>query len=128
MKRPFLNKIFLILFVTTFVGCATLFAPKTRPVVLNSNPIGSDVYVNGYKMGSTPLKLELKADKNYTIEFRKKGYENVRRVINTKIASGYIVLDILGGIIPIIIDSRTGAWNKLDQETVDAILVEQKLE
>ena len=127
MNVSFLNKLILFLCISTFFGCATLFAPITSPLSLNSEPNQSDVYVNGYKMGSTPLKLELKADKSYTIEFRKKGYESVIRVINTKIGSGYILLDILGGIIPLIIDASTGAWNKLDQDAVNAVLIEQKL-
>ena len=127
MKTSFLNKLILFLCVTTFFGCATLFAPITSPVSLNSDPDQSDVYVNGFKMGSTPLKLELKADKSYTIEFRKKGYSTVIRVINTKIGGGYLVLDILGGLIPLLIDASTGAWNKFDQDTVNAVLIEQKM-
>ena len=127
MITSFLNKLILFLCVTTFFGCATLFAPITCPLSLNSQPNETDVYVNGYKMGRTPLELELKADKSYTIEFRKKGYETVIRVINTKIGAGYLVLDILGGIFPLLIDASTGAWNKLDQDAVNAVLLEQKL-
>jgi len=32
------------------------------------------------------------------------------------------VLDILGGLIPIVIDAATGDWNKLDQDSVNAAL------
>ena len=108
-----------------FVGCATLFEPKLHPLAVSSNPSSAEVYVNGFKMGSTPVELNLKADKSYMIEFRKEGYESVTRVVNTKVGAGWIVLDVLGGLIPVIIDAATGAWNKLDQDAVNAALVEQ---
>lgn len=76
-------------------------------------------------MGTTPVQLSLKADKSYTIEFRKEGYESVTRVVNTKVGAGWIVLDVLGGLIPVIIDAATGAWNQLDQDAVNAALIEQ---
>lgn len=122
----------IILTITSFLtltimitGCATLFAPKTHPLAVNSEPRGAEVYVNGFKMGITPVELSLKADKSYTIEFRKEGYAPVTRVVNTKVGAGWIILDVLGGFIPVIIDASTGAWNHLDQEAVNAALIEQ---
>jgi hypothetical protein len=107
-------------------GCATLFGKKSHPLAISSDPRGADVYVNGFKMGTTPVELSLKADKSYTIEFRKEGYESVTRVVNTKVGAGWIVLDVLGGLIPIVVDAATGNWNKLDQDTVNAALIEQQ--
>jgi len=71
------------------------------------------------------VEPNLKADKSYNIEFRKEGYESVTRVVNTKVGGGWIVLDILGGLIPVIIDAVTEDWNKLDQDAVNAALIEQ---
>jgi hypothetical protein len=106
-------------------GCATLFAPKTFPLSIISEPAEADVLVNGLKMGVTPLELNLKADKTYTIEFIKEGFQSITRVVNTKVGAGWIVLDILGGAIPIIIDAATGAWYQFDQDSVDAVLEKQ---
>ena len=66
-----------------FSGCATLFGPSDHPLRLDSEPENDTVYVNGVERGQTPVRLHLKADKSYTIEFRKEGYENVTRVVNT---------------------------------------------
>ena len=125
MKKS-ISKIFAFVLISTMVlGCATLFGPKMHPLAVSSVPHGADVYVNGFKMGATPIELNLKADKSYTIEFRKEGFKSVTSIVNTKVGAGWIVLDILGGLIPVIIDATTGAWNKLDQDAVNATLIEQ---
>lgn len=106
-------------------NCATLFGKKTHELAVSSNPSGAEVFVNGFKMGITPVELNLKADKSYTIEYRLNGYENVTRVVNTKIGAGWIILDVLGGVIPVVIDAATGNWNELDQDSVNAALIRQ---
>lgn len=119
----------LSLIVVTSIGlssCATLFGKKTHALAVGSDPSGADVYVNGFKMGTTPVELNLKADKSYTIEYRKEGYQSITRVVNTKVGAGWIVLDVLGGLIPVIVDAATGNWNKLDQDAVNAVLEEQQ--
>ena len=73
-------------------------------------------------MGVTPVELNLKADKSYTIEYRKEGYQSVTRVVNSKVGAGWIILDVLGGLIPIIVDAATGNWSKLDQDSINAAL------
>lgn len=50
-------------------GCALMFAPKRYPLAVNSNPNLAELWVNGFKMGTTPIELHLAADKTYTIEF-----------------------------------------------------------
>lgn len=112
--------IILLVFATS---CATLFAPNTRAISTSSTPDGAEVFVNGFKMGITPIELQLKPDKGYNIEFRKEGYQSVTRVVNTKVGGGWIVLDILGGLIPVVVDAITGDWNKFDQDSVNAALV-----
>ena len=125
MKKTIFTLLAIVALSTVFSGCATLFAPSTHPLAVSSQPAGADVYVNGFKMGTTPVELNLKADKAYTIEFRKEGYETVTRVVNTKIGAGWVILDVLGGLVPVIVDAATGAWYKLDQDAVNAALIEQ---
>ena len=57
-------------------GCATLFANKNPEVNVASDPNGAKVYVNGNLMGTTPVQFKLAANKQYTIEFRKDGYQS----------------------------------------------------
>jgi PEGA domain len=106
-------------------GCATIFAAKSQSLSVTSDPTETEVYANGLKMGVTPVELDLKADKSYIIEFRKEGFQTITKVVNTKVGPGWIVLDLLMGGIPVIVDASTGAWRQFDQNSVNAILEAQ---
>jgi hypothetical protein len=113
----------LILISSLFLtSCATIFSSKEKDLMVTSNPSDTEVYVNEKMMGKTPLELELKPDKTYVIKFKREGYQTVERVVNSKTGAGWIVMDILFGVVPVIVDAATGDWKKLDQEAVDATL------
>ncbi len=126
MKKILLSSFVIIFTIIIFTSCATILATKTHAVSVGSDPHGADIYVNGFKMGQTPMELSLKADKSYTIEYRKEGYESVTRIINTKVGAGWVVVDIVFGFYPVIIDAITGSWSILDQDNVNAALVKQQ--
>ena len=125
-NHSFLRKIVaslcLVAVLVSTSGCATLFAPQKQNVYASSNPAGADVYVNGVRMGVTPYTLNLKPNQQYTIEFKKQGYKTIGRTINSKVGAGWVLLDVLGGLIPVVVDAATGSWKKLDQDAVDAQL------
>jgi len=114
----------IVVFVSN--GCATLFHGSTDKLEFSSDPAGAKVYVNGQLMGNTPLQLNLASKHTYTIEFRKEGYENRTVLVNASVGAGWIVLDVLGGLVPVIIDAATGDWYSLDQEHVSAALEAQQ--
>lgn len=111
----------------SMIGCATLFKQKTRVVDFDSDPKGADVYINGSRMGKTPVPLQLSNLKGVTVTFKKDGYEDKTYLINTKVGAGWVVLDVLGGFIPVIIDAATENWYNLDTDSVKVMLdVEKK--
>jgi hypothetical protein len=129
MKKFFYKSsvLVLMLFLTFLLTtCATLFKGSTETVAFSSDPTGAKVYVNGNLLGTTPVELELKSNKSYTIEFKKDGYETKTVVLNNSVGGGWIILDILGGLLPIVIDAATGNWYELDQEHVNAVLEKQQ--
>lgn len=107
-------------------GCATLFKGTSENVSMDSSPVQADVYVNGQLMGKTPLQLKLATKKEYVVEFRAEGYQPRSYHINNRVGAGWIILDVLGGLIPVIIDAATGAWYKFDQDNINAQLVKQQ--
>jgi len=109
-----------------FHGCATIFKGSTDTVSYSSDPSGAKVYVNGSLMGTTPFQLELKSNQSYTIEFRKEGYQNKTVILNNSVGGGWIVLDVIFGLIPVIVDAATGNWYSLDQKHVNAALEAQQ--
>ncbi|MCL6099387.1 MAG: PEGA domain-containing protein [Bacteroidetes bacterium] len=129
MKKFFYNGsvfIFILLVTFLFTSCATLFHGSTDGVNFSSDPSGAKVYVNGDLLGTTPFALNLKSNKTYTLEFKKDGYETKSVLLNSSVGGGWIVLDVLGGLLPIIIDAATGDWYSLDQDHVNAILEQQQ--
>jgi hypothetical protein len=124
MKKSIAGLCVLALLLLT--GCATLFKGTNEKVNMQSSPIQADVYVNGLLMGRTPLQLNLAARKSYTIEFRAEGYQPRVYHINNRVGAGWVLLDVLLGLVPVIVDAATGAWYYLDQKNIDAVLVAQQ--
>lgn len=99
-------------------SCATIFKGATDPVNFGSNPVGAEVYVDGKLMGKTPLNLELTSKKTYVIDFKLDGQTRTVNLTN-KVGAGWIVLDVLFGLIPIIVDAATGSWYMLTPKNLN---------
>lgn len=110
----------------SLVGCATLFKQKSRTVAFNSDPQGAEIYINGNRMGKTPMPMNLSNLKAVTVTFKKEGYDDKTYIINTKVGGGWVVLDCLGGFIPVIIDAVTENWYNLDTDEVKVMLDVQR--
>ena len=108
--------VFSVLLLTT--SCATLFKGSTDDIKFGSNPVGAEVYVDGKLMGKTPLNLELVSKKTYVIEFKLEGKTKTVN-LNNKVGAGWIVLDVLGGLVPVIVDAATGNWYQIKQKNVN---------
>jgi hypothetical protein len=107
-------------------SCATIFKGTSQEVNFNSDPQRAEVFVNGTRMGETPVMLKLEVKKTYTIEFRKEGFKTQTVTITNHVGAGWIILDILAGLLPVIVDAATGAWYSLDQSNVNAVLQKQQ--
>jgi hypothetical protein len=122
-----LNKVSFILLVCIFTAqCASIIKGTSNKVDFNSKPQGAQVYVNGNYMGDTPIRLKLVSKDNYAIEFVLEGYKSKIFNITNHVNAGWIVLDVICGIIPVIVDASTGAWYELDQKNVNAVLIKQQ--
>jgi len=109
-------------------GCATLFKGPNERVSLSSDPKGAEVFVNDEYRGDTPLRLKLESRRSYRIEFRKEGYRPKVVNISNHIGAGWIILDVITGLVPVLIDAVTGSWYGLDQTHVNAYLERQQSE
>ena len=104
------------------VSCATLFKSKKTSISLSSTPSGAEVYVDGSRVGQTPVILELANKKEHIVVFRKEGFAETTCRIDNSVGGGWVVLDVLGGLIPVIIDAATGAWYNLDPKACNVNL------
>ena len=122
--RHFWTAVVALVALAAVSGCATLFNDKTPSVDVASNPEGASVYVNGYYVGDTPISVDLSVRKEHTISFRKEGYKERTYQVSRSVGVGWVILDILSGLAPLIVDAATGDWFMLDTEHVNVIMAE----
>ncbi len=110
----------------TLTGCATMFNNKTPSVDLLTQPAGAEVYVDGYYVGTTPVQVNLTVREDHVVEFRKEGHDTRTYRISRFVGFGWIVLDFVAGLVPLIIDLATGDWYMLDTEEVNVTLPQKE--
>jgi len=103
-------------------GCAAIFTSGRGKIDATSNPVGAEVLVNGEKMGQTPVTLRLKTKGEYTIVIRKDGFKEQLFRVTNKVGAGWIVLDVLCGLIPVIVDAATDSWYVFNERSFNAEL------
>jgi hypothetical protein len=108
------------IFATALVmtGCGALFNGGPATVQFTSTPDGAEVWIDGTPRGRTPVMLQLSKNQNHTILFKKEGYGDFGASLNKQVSAGLVILDVLGGLIPVVIDAATGSWYKLSANTV----------
>jgi len=124
MKKA-LNILMILALTLSATGCATLLKGDKERVYFSSNPDAAEVYVNDVYSGTTPLQLILPSKGTYNIEFRKDGYKNKVVTIDNQIGAGWIILDALSGLVPVLVDAVTGNWIQLSTNNVNAALERQ---
>jgi len=113
-------RIFALLVSVTLVagalsGCATVFWGTSESVSVDSIPPHADVFLNGDRVGRTPIELKLDRDTMPLLVLRKDGYDDTRLEIASRINPGIVTNLFPGGllIVPIIfgpiVDVRSGA-------------------
>lgn len=108
--------------VIALSGCATLFSSKSKKIPLVSDPQGAEVFLNGNRVGVTPMNLKIDNGKSQTITFRKAGYKEVSCQLTAKTGAGWVILDVLAGLVPIIIDAATGDWSQVKESSCTVAL------
>lgn len=112
----------LVLLVFLFISCATIFKGSQEYVDFQSDPSGAKVYINGNYKGTTPVELHLESNKYYHIEFKKEGYATKTYTLTNHLGAGWVILDVICGLVPVVVDAVTGAWYKLDENNVGVTL------
>ena len=111
MTKP---PILIALATLVFLGCASILSSGPTSLTFGSDPDGAQVLVNGEPLGVTPVELELQADEEYIVTFRREGCEDTVVPLETHVQAGWVVLDILTGLIGVAVDAATGEWRAFD--------------
>jgi hypothetical protein len=114
-----MNRVACVLLLFTVAGCGALFNSGPANIPMSTNPPGAEVWIDGTSRGVTPLTLPLAKNRNHTVTLRKDGFEDTTVEIGRKVSAGYVILDILGGVLPVVVDAATGSWYVLDTNNVN---------
>jgi hypothetical protein len=89
--------LFSLILSVPLTGCAAVFGSKEKDFDLHSAPQGADVYLDGNRLGTTPVKVKLSNQKEHTFVFKKEGHKDATCTLAKGTGAGWVVLDILGG-------------------------------
>lgn len=105
-------------------GCGAIFNGSRQTIAAQSAPEGAQITVEPGGMKYTaPTEMSLERKHSYVLTFRKEGYSDATFAIRKKASTGIIILDVLfTGLIGVVVDAATGAWNSLSPEAATVTL------
>ncbi len=113
IKRVYIPIVILAIgFTVLFSSCATVFGGKKNRIIIEDGaPLGATVYLDGQRLGMTPIDTKL--DKHLIqdgsqLEIRKAGFRSDTIVIKREVHPWYTFADIITGGIWLGIDLGTG--------------------
>ena len=99
-------------------ACGAVFNGGSARVNVTSSPDNAEVWVDGTQYGVTPVVIDLDKKKDHQISFKHGGYHETTVQLGRSLKGAYVVLDVLGGVVPLVIDGATKSWYVLDKDAV----------
>src|SRR3974390_2368229 len=93
-----------LLALISFSSCATILSKSDSPGSIRSQPASAEIIIDGQRKGTTPMEVRLETKKSHSLEFRKSGYESRTILINSSTGAGWVILDFVLGIMPVVVD------------------------
>lgn len=118
--------VFTAILISVLSGCATIFSgTQTKVSVAQGNPSKAQVFLNGNFIGETPTVFKI-PKKSFggasKIEIKAEGYKPLIVTIDKRVQAGFIVLDLLTGLVELVVDFADGAIYTADPKTVKYVL------
>jgi hypothetical protein len=105
-----------VLMLVSTSGCAAIFGTKEKDFGLTSDPAGAEVYLNGNRIGTTPVRIRLSNLSTHVFVFKRAGYQDATCTLNRGTDAGWVILDVLSGLVPVVIDAATNNWSQTKGE------------
>ena len=115
-----------IVMVFVLSGCATVFSGSQDKISVYSEPEGAEVKVDGVAVANTPAVLSLSKKTSHMITISAESYRPEYFTVENSLGAGWLVLDVLTGVVPVIADAATGNWNHLSPDTISVRLIPEE--
>lgn len=112
-----------VLAALCLMGCATIVAGGPDDVSVRTTPRGAYVYLDGKKVGQTPVTISLDREKSLgDIRIYYPGFQPVL-VRRYKSFNWWTVGNFFLAMFPVIVDIVTGNWQRFDDGDINVTLV-----
>lgn len=115
----------ILLVVALLSSCATIVRKNTtQSVTFTTNPPNAEVYVDGKKVGNSPVSIDLETKETHNIEYKLDDYPTKSYELKGKVLPKYVIGDIalgagVGSPITLAVDAITNKWREFDQYEVN---------
>lgn len=106
-------------------GCASVVNGSRQEVVIDSQPSGAEVMINGVSRGQTPLRIDLLRKTSHLVELSLEGYLHYEVTVEPEMNAAVWGNIVAGGAIGMMIDGSNGSTNSLVPSEVNAVLIER---
>jgi hypothetical protein len=99
------------LLMILFTACATVFGGKKNTLYVKGVPEVAEVYLDGKLIGKTPLKIRISKymlQEGSIVDVKTNGYETVSYEVVRRPHVGYVLLNVVSGAVPLIVDVANG--------------------
>jgi hypothetical protein len=110
--------------VLSHAGCGLVFNGNRQSILVQSSPAAAKLTTEPATGDyTTPTTLNLERKSSYTLNFSKEGYSPATFQIQNHTRGGIVVLDVLlTGLVGVVVDAATGAWDALSPEAATVSL------
>jgi len=102
----------IVAIVMSMTSCATILDGRKNTIKVEmGSPEAAQVFLDGEYIGESPFKIRIskfKLQEGSLIEIKKEGYETLVYKVHRSPHIGYVVADMLTGVIPLIVDVADG--------------------
>lgn len=92
-------------------NCGLVFGGSRQVVRVDSSPTAAKIVTAPLTQDyTTPASMSLERKKSYALTISKDGYTPRTIEIQRHVRAGMVVLDIVFGLVPLIVDAATGGW------------------
>ena len=115
---------------SSLTGCATIFSGTAEEITVNSHPGDASVEIkapngNVVAKGNTPMSVDLRRGKTYTVIVSREGYSSATATImNGGVVKSFWLNIFTGALVGWAIDYLSGAMFKFDSTSINVHLKE----
>ncbi len=124
MLRRLTASVSLIVFVlATLPGCGLIFGGTSQKIRVSTEPSGATVSAKpDIGTYTTPVEISLERRTERTIYITKPGYTDANFRLQRGIRGEIVLLDIVFGLVPFVIDIVVGSWYRLSPSETEVTL------